>query len=205
MSDQDFFFDEDEKPAKPSPKAPAKKGGATPASKPSGSSASGSAAPSGQQTVTMTVAVLVGVIGVLLGVVIGLFVGRSMVPPAVVTEICDLALPPSIQRAQLTREGAAYVRGAVGRLHAGELEVMVLAQERQVHHVALDDLLARNKAKQLGLIPIGTVGLLLLANTKGLVSAPIVKAKLQDLINRHGLYLSPRNRLAPYAVYRLAF
>jgi predicted nucleic acid-binding protein len=80
----------------------------------------------------------------------------------------------------------------MGRLHAGELEAIVLAQEYHITHVALDDLLARNKAKQLGLTPIGTAGLLLLANAKGLISSSLVKIKLQALIERHGFYLSPR-------------
>ena len=84
MSDQDFFFDEDEKP---SAKSPSKSG-----SRPAGKSGSGSAKPaagytpsisSDFQTVSLTVAVLIAVIGVLLGVVIGLFVGRSMATPAI--------------------------------------------------------------------------------------------------------------------------
>ncbi len=76
MSDQDFFFDEDDKPAKSAGKDTAKKT-STPAPR--------SAAPApAAQTVTMTVAILIGVIGILLGAVIGLFVGKSMAAPAVV-------------------------------------------------------------------------------------------------------------------------
>jgi hypothetical protein len=83
VSDQDFFFDEDEKPAKSA---------GTPAPKKTGSSASGSGAskPSKTstdaapvQTVSMTIAILIGVIGILLGAVIGLFVGKSMAVPSV--------------------------------------------------------------------------------------------------------------------------
>lgn len=114
------------------------------------------------------------------------------VPPTVITEVRNLVLPACIQPTRLTPEGQAYVRGAMGRLHAGELEAMVLAREYHITHVALDDLLARNKAKQLGLTPIGTAGLLLLANAKGLISGTLVKLKLQALIERHGFYLSLR-------------
>lgn len=113
-----------------------------------------------------------------------------LMPPAVEDEIRGLALPPFIQRTALSPEGRAYVRGALGRLHAGELEAMVLAQELQADFVALDDLLARRKAHRLGLVPVGTVGLLLLANQRGLLDAARVREKLQDLIDRHGLYLS---------------
>ncbi len=119
----------------------------------------------------------------------GCFV-EILVPPAVIAEIHTLRLPSFIQPATLTPEGVAYVKGAVGRLHAGELEVMVLAREYRISYVALDDLLARNKAKQLGLIPVGTAGLLLLANAKGLMDKATVRIKLQKLIDHHGLYLS---------------
>ena len=78
MSDQDFFFDEDEKPAKSA-------GTSAPRRRvivfPSGPALSSAGACSAQ-SVSMTVAVLIGVIGILLGAVIGLFVGKSMaVPP----------------------------------------------------------------------------------------------------------------------------
>ena len=83
MSDQDFFFDEDEKPAKSAGKPAPKKAGSSPARSGSGSAASATAAPASAQSVSMTVAVLIGVIGILLGAVIGLFVGKSMAVPTV--------------------------------------------------------------------------------------------------------------------------
>jgi hypothetical protein len=78
VSDQDFFFDEDEKPAKTAGKPAAKKAGSSPSR--GGSSAP---APASAQSVSMTVAILVGVIGILLGAVIGLFVGKSMAVPSI--------------------------------------------------------------------------------------------------------------------------
>jgi len=77
VSDQDFFFDEDEQTTKTAPKsAPAKKGS---------SGGSSSTPPSGtEQAVSITVTALVAVVAALLGVIIGLFIGRSMAAPAVV-------------------------------------------------------------------------------------------------------------------------
>jgi predicted nucleic acid-binding protein len=112
-----------------------------------------------------------------------------LVPPAVVAET-GLELPAHITTASLSDAGHAFVRGAVGSLHAGELEVMVLAQEKGIRLVGMDDLLARRKAHQLGLQPLGTVGILLLAHRRKLMDAGTVTAKLDDLINQHGLYLS---------------
>ncbi len=113
-----------------------------------------------------------------------------LIPPTVITEIGGLPLPPFVRPATLSAEGNAYVRGAVGRLHAGELEAMVLARERQADFVALDDLLARRRARQMDLVPIGTLGLLLLAQRRGLLDAVAVREKIRVLVEAQGLYLS---------------
>ena len=52
------------------------------------------------------------------------------------------------------------VLGLLGRLHLGEVEVMIGAIERNIQTVVLDDNAARNKAKQLGLDITGTLGIL---------------------------------------------
>jgi len=71
VSDQDFFFDEDEKPTeKKSADKPARKSA-------SGGASSKSAAPAaaaGERTVSMTVTALVGVVALLVGVIVGMFV-----------------------------------------------------------------------------------------------------------------------------------
>jgi hypothetical protein len=101
VSDQDFFFDEDEKPAA---KSGAKKGStAGKAAAP----AAQTAAPVDAQSVTLMVAVLMGVIGVLLGVVIGLFIGKGMATPAVVVDTAATTVETSSAAGtapQLTQE-----------------------------------------------------------------------------------------------------
>lgn len=87
MSDQDFFFDEDEsarasKPAKG--KAPEK----APAKAPAAKAATAPAPAAGlffDQNVTMAVASLLMVIALLVGVILGFFLSQSMVPPPGVT------------------------------------------------------------------------------------------------------------------------
>lgn len=74
MSDQDFFFDEDEKPAS---SAPAKKASGGSAKAPSKTSSAAAPAPSAA-SVSMTVAILIGVIGILIGAIGGIFVGRGL-------------------------------------------------------------------------------------------------------------------------------
>ncbi len=71
MSDQDFFFDEDEKPAKPQSKsAPAKKPAASAAKSARPAAKTAAAAP--EQSVTYTIAALIGVAALLLGVIVGI-------------------------------------------------------------------------------------------------------------------------------------
>lgn len=49
-----------------------------------------------------------------------------LAPAAVLAEV-GLELPDFILRSELSELGQAYVRGAIGRLHRGELEAMGLA------------------------------------------------------------------------------
>jgi predicted nucleic acid-binding protein len=112
-----------------------------------------------------------------------------LVPPAVVAEV-RLILPPFVQLAEVSDLGKAFVRGALGRLHQGELEVMTLAREHGIGLVALDDRSARRRASQMGLQPIGTLGILLLAHQRGLMDGPTTAAKIDALVNTHGLFVS---------------
>ena len=88
-----------------------------------------------------------------------------------VDELGDESLPDFIQIESLSVTSSAYVQGALGRLHEGELAAMALAQELPADFVVLDDLLARKKAQHLGLKVIGTVGLLLLMNKQHRLTA----------------------------------
>ena len=62
------------------------------------------------------------------------------------------------------------VSAMIGRLHKGEAEVIVGAAELGVTNAILDDGYARNKAKQMGLIVTGTLGVLIAGHKRGLVT-----------------------------------
>ena len=64
-------------------------------------------------------------------------------------------------------------------LHLGESATIVLAQENRAEQVILDDNAARREAIERGLPVIGTVGVLLIAKTQGII--PSVKPILDDL------------------------
>jgi len=69
------------------------------------------------------------------------------------------------------------VTGLLGRLHLGEAEVIIGAIEKNVKTVVLDEISARNKAKQLGLEVTGTLGVLLKARKLGLLVDIAVEIK----------------------------
>lgn len=75
----------------------------------------------------------------------------------------------------------AYVKGAMGRLHEGELSAIVIAQELAADFVILDDLLARQKAQHLKINVIGTLGLLLLMAKRELLSPQQVWLNITEL------------------------
>jgi predicted nucleic acid-binding protein len=77
----------------------------------------------------------------------------------------------------------------VSALHEGEVEVMLLAKEMNADIVIMDDGLARQHAKYLGLTVTGTVGVVLRAKNEKVIDE--VKPVLTQLIN-NGFYLSGR-------------
>ena len=72
------------------------------------------------------------------------------------------------------------------KLYAGEVEVMILAQEQNADLVIIDDNIAKKTAKYLGLQVTGTLGILLKSKQSGIIQA--VKPILELLIN-DGLYI----------------
>ena len=74
------------------------------------------------------------------------------------------------------------------KLHAGEVEVMILAQEKEADLVIIDDNAAKKTAKYLGLTVTGTLGVLLKAKQMGIIE------KIYPLLSemkRNGFYMGP--------------
>ena len=70
-------------------------------------------------------------------------------------------------------------------LHKGEVEVMILADELNADICILDDKLAREYARHLGLRITGTLGILVKAKERGLVNSvtPLMDAMIQYAVN----------------------
>ena len=73
------------------------------------------------------------------------------------------------------------------RLHAGEVEVMILAEEINADLLIIDDNTAKKTAKFLGMTVTGTLGVLLRAKREGYIEKikPLINALISD-----GLFIS---------------
>jgi len=67
----------------------------------------------------------------------------------------------------------------ISGLHRGEAEALQLALQASAAGVLMDDMDGRAEARKLGLVIIGTVGLLERAAEKGLIELPVALAGLQ--------------------------
>lgn len=77
----------------------------------------------------------------------------------------------------------------LAELDSGEAEVITLALELRASTVLIDERIGWRVAIREGLIPIGSVGIILLAKKKGLIAE--VKTQFHEMRSR-GIYLSQR-------------
>jgi uncharacterized protein len=111
-----------------------------------------------------------------------------LVPTAVQREVFGTKeLPAWIVERPITQAFAQLAFSA--RLGQGEREAIVLAMEVGNCVLLLDDLAARRSAEALGITVVGTVGLLVLAKRRGLLSS--LKPSL-DLLTAYDFRISPK-------------
>lgn len=77
----------------------------------------------------------------------------------------------------------------LAELDSGEAEVITLALELSASTVLMDERIGWRVAKREGLIPVGSVGIILFAKKKGLIAE--VKTRFHEMRNK-GIYLSQR-------------
>ena len=119
--------------------------------------------------------------------------GEILIPKAVCLEIIseparslvDAALWIKVIRCNSSDERKSTFSS---RLHAGEVEVLILAKDCGADLLIIDDNAAKKTAKYLGFTVTGTMGVLLKAKREGYINAvkPLMKRLIED-----GLYISP--------------
>lgn len=117
--------------------------------------------------------------------------GTIIVPQAVMDEIIREPAKHRVRNSTWIRVEAIHDPSQKdifrARLHAGEVEVMILAREQTADLVIMDDDAAKKTAKFLGLNVTGTLGILLKAKREGYLEK--VKPVMENLI-QDGLYIS---------------
>lgn len=129
--------------------------------------------------------------------------GEILVPPAVHAEVvADLRLPGAAAIAEALPAGRLQLAAPAdgprltslrALLDPGEAEAIALAVERSARWVLMDDKAGRRTARSLGLTPLGTAGIALLAARRGRVED---LGALLDALSAAGLYLSREVREA---------
>ncbi len=125
--------------------------------------------------------------------------GTIIIPDAVFQEIsakkgsvCEKAVTCSLDWIQVKKIQNEMVKQFYKtQLHAGEVEVMILAKEEDADLVIIDDNNAKKHAKYLELTVTGTLGVLLKAKSSGYID------KVEPIINEmqsQGIYISDKVR-----------
>lgn len=82
------------------------------------------------------------------------------------------------------------LKSELAHLQAGELAALAMCRSLSVSTVLTDDLAAREAAKKLGCVPVGSIGVILRAAREGRVSRLDARALLQRL-GRSSLFTTP--------------
>lgn len=114
-----------------------------------------------------------------------------LIPPAVHDEVFGsgriIVIPNFIQVENPRSETS--VRFLRMSLHSGESEAITLALDKNVNRIVLDDKQARETADRLGLRVIGTLGVLILAKEKGILSE--VRPLIVQMMERISFRIAP--------------
>lgn len=122
-----------------------------------------------------------------------------LVPPEVIRELEPVqATPAGVAIAAAKREGRLLIQEVENRalvrslslgLDLGEAAAIALAIETRASTVLLDEAEARRVARQLGLRPLGVLGILLRAKREGRLQS--VHAAMRELRTEAGFFIAP--------------
>lgn len=118
-----------------------------------------------------------------------------LIPDAVMSEIESGPARTQVTNAQwiIKRSINSPERKSLfkSRLHSGEVEVIILAEDEKADLIIMDDNTAKKTAKYLGLNVTGTLGILLRAKREGKVKE--VRPLIDKLIDE-GLYIDEQTK-----------
>lgn len=133
---------------------------------------------------------------------LGRIYGKVEMPEAVYDEVVlrgleqgfsdSLHIRLAIQRKQLIVKKVMNPRPDIAALplHKGEKEVLNLALENKANLVLLDDMLARSEAQVLGFSVKGTLGIIVKAYNKQLLTLDEVQIIFNSIIERNDIWIA---------------
>lgn len=109
---------------------------------------------------------------------------KTVLPPAILAELLHPAAPPVVRAWAATPPAWVEVRSALQLIEAADIsaadrEAITLARELGASVLLMDDRQARRRAAQLGVVSIGTVGLLEAAAARKLVPLGLALERLR--------------------------
>ena len=109
---------------------------------------------------------------------------KTVLPVSVQAELVHRAAPDAVRAWALAPPAWVAVRAATQLVEAKDIsptdrEAIALAKELRAAVLLMDDKQARRCGERLGVVTIGTVGLLEVAATRGLVSLPAALKRLR--------------------------
>ena len=121
--------------------------------------------------------------------------GEILIPEAVYEELTtnphyddeadQIKVCPFIRKVSVKERKAVTILQKVSGLDMGESEAIIYTEENKADILLMDEDAGRRVAKSLGIRVRGTVGILLLAYDKKLISAEDVKATMEKLRNEN--------------------
>jgi len=114
-------------------------------------------------------------------------VGRGRVPDTALGALAALRRQPPPDTTLLER----FIHSRnLRHLHAGETQALHVAHELRVPILLTDDLAVRDAAHALGLVPVGSLGVIARACRQGAVSLPDAEQRMMDLYNVSTLFVT---------------
>ncbi|RME47195.1 MAG: hypothetical protein D6791_06490 [Chloroflexi bacterium] len=89
-----------------------------------------------------------------------------------------------------TQVSQFVIDNRLGELHAGEVECLCLCRQMAIPILLTDDLAVRETAKRLGLIPVGSLGIVVRAYQVGEIHLEDAERHLMDLYDISSLFVT---------------
>jgi len=108
--------------------------------------------------------------------------------PSAIREQLTSAKRHALDQDAVTRFTAQH---RLSKLQAGERESLLLCSELAVEVLLTDDLIVRRAAKDLGLIPVGSLGVIARAHRMGRIDLEAAERHLEELQTVSSLFVTP--------------